>query len=146
MKKSIWTDKRIAAVMARNRVERIYRCRRHGADALGFRKGDIFVVAAGSVCGPRDKRIKKTIPLRWRDTLERLGAIQGGALTDDEKFTTASTAASAVAGIRCDGHAWREVMVAVAKGKPRNQCAAVSRTHALSSHGTPLAIRAASSR
>ena len=62
VKKSIWTDERIAAVKARNRVERIYRCRRHGADALGFRKGDTFVVAAGSVCGPRDKRIKKPSP------------------------------------------------------------------------------------
>ena len=119
MKKSIWTDKRIAAVMARNRVERIYRCRRHGADALGFRKGDTFVVAAGSVCGPRDTRRAATVPLRWRDALERLGAIQGGALTDDEKFTTASTAASAVAGIRCDGHAWREVRTAQTADRKR---------------------------
>ena len=108
MESSVWTPERIAEVVSAHGVDRAYRLDLNGADALGFWKDDVFIVAAGSVCGARDARFD-TVPFRWRDTLERLGAIRGGEFVDDEKFTSADVAAVVVSGSPSDAGSWNPV-------------------------------------
>lgn len=106
---SIWTTERIAEVKAKHGVDSVFLLRRHGADALGFRKDDIFVVAEGSLAGKRDKRYGG-VYFKWRDTLDKLAWTDSGdVILDDEKFTSASCAAVVVSGAPADSHWWKRL-------------------------------------
>ena len=108
MDSKVWTESRIRDVMSRHCVSEAFTCRLNGSDALGFRKDDIFIVAAGSIAGKRDERYR-TVPFRWRWHLEDLRAIVDLEFVDDEKFTTAAIAAVVVTGRPADEFAWEPV-------------------------------------